>query len=404
MNTGKTLRRNGLLKVLFESMSSTAATLKHTPFHSLHLEHKARMVEYAGYEMPIMYGSIIEEHKQCRASAGFFDVSHMGRLRFSGRHARKFLDRVCTRQMYGMQAGMIRYSLICNANGGCRDDVLVYCIDEDEYLMVCNASNRHKLLEHFANEKGDFAFKLADETESTAMVAIQGPKAMGLIERMSSTIPTMKRYRFMVKNLVVIKLLVSRTGYTGEDGVEVILPNAMAKLALGMVLKDMGSDSSVVKPVGLGARDTLRMEAGMPLYGHEISEELDPVSAGLDFGIKYDKGMTGGPDDERTGTFIGQDALRTIKAQDPTSASAKRLVGLFIEGRRSPRQGMKILHNGNVVGEVTSGCLSPTLDRGIAMAYVPASLTAVGTAFELDLAGKGLTAAVVTTLPFVSRT
>ena len=142
----------------------------------------------------------------------------------------------------------------------------------------------------------------------------------------------------------------------------------------------------------------------MPLYGHEISEELDPVSAGLDFGIKYDKGMTGGPDDERTGTFIGQDALRAIKAQDPTSASAKRLVGLFIEGRRSPRQGMKVLHNGNVVGEVTSGCLSPTLDRGIAMAYVPACLTAVGTALELDLAGKGLTAAVVTTLPFVSRT
>jgi aminomethyltransferase len=204
----------------------------------------------------------------------------------------------------------------------------------------------------------------------------------------------------MVKNLVVIKLLVSRTGYTGEDGVEVILPSSMAKLALGMVLKDMGAESSVVKPVGLAARDTLRMEAGMPLYGHEINEDLDPVSAGLDFGIKFDKGHTGGPDDERTGTFIGQDALRAIKAAGPT----RRLVGLFIEGRRSPRQGMQVLSNGVAVGEVTSGCISPSLDRGIAMAYVPASMTEGGTAFELDLAGKGVTAAVVTKLPFVSNT
>ncbi|RLS65676.1 MAG: glycine cleavage system aminomethyltransferase GcvT [Planctomycetota bacterium] len=381
-------------------MTTEAAALKRTPFHALHLEHKARMVEYAGYEMPIVYGSILEEHRQCRASAGFFDVSHMGRLRFSGRHARKFLDHVCTRQVLGMQPGMVRYSLICNERGGCRDDVLIYCVDEDEYLMVCNASNRHKLLEHFASHKGDMAFKLGDETESTAMVAIQGPKAMELISRMSSTIPSMKRYRFMVKNLVVIKLLVSRTGYTGEDGVEVILPSSMAKLALGMVLKDMGAESSVVKPVGLAARDTLRMEAGMPLYGHEINEDLDPVSAGLDFGIKFDKGHTGGPDDERTGTFIGQDALRAIKAAGPT----RRLVGLFIEGRRSPRQGMQVLSNGVAVGEVTSGCISPSLDRGIAMAYVPASMTEVGTAFELDLAGKGVTAAVVTKLPFVSNT
>ena len=378
---------------------STAAEFKKTPFHALHLDHKARMVDFAGWEMPIAYGSIIDEHRWCRSSAGFFDVSHMGRLRFTGRHARKFLDRVCTRQILGMQPGMVRYSLVCNAAGGCRDDVLVYCVDEDEYLMVCNASNRAKLLGHFAEVKGDLAFKLADETESTAMVAIQGPKAMELVARMSSTIPTMKRYRFMVKNLVVIKLLVSRTGYTGEDGVEVILPASMAKLALGMVLKDMGGETSVVRPVGLGARDTLRMEAGMPLYGHEISEDLDPVSAGLDFAIKFDKGMTGGPDDERTGTFIGQEALRRIKEEGP----ARRLVGLFVEGRRSPRQGMQVLSAGAVVGETTSGCLSPSLDRGIAMAYVPAALAAEGTALELDLAGKGTAAATVAKLPFVNN-
>lgn len=384
----------------YGSMSTATEAPKHTPFHALHLEHKAKMVEFAGYDMPIAYGSIIEEHKWCRSSAGFFDVSHMGRLRFSGRHARKFLDHVCTRQIYGMQAGMIRYSLVCNDQGGCRDDVLVYCVDEDEYLMVCNASNRHKLLKHFAERKGEFSFKLADETDSTAMVAIQGPKAMDLISRISSTIPTMKRYNFMVKNLVVIKLLVSRTGYTGEDGVEVILPSAMAKLALGMVLKDMGGDSSVVKPVGLGARDTLRMEAGMPLYGHEITEEIDPVSAGLEFAIKFEKGMTGTDADERTGKFIGQDALRAIKAAGPKLMR----VGLFVEGRRSPRQGMPVLSGGQVVGELTSGCISPSLDRGIAMAYVPAAMAAIGTAFEVDLSGKGMAAAVVTKLPFLSNT
>ncbi len=384
----------------YGSMSTATEAPKHTPFHALHLEHKAKMVEFAGYDMPIAYGSIIEEHKWCRSSAGFFDVSHMGRLRFSGRHARKFLDHVCTRQIYGMQAGMIRYSLVCNDQGGCRDDVLVYCVDEDEYLMVCNASNRHKLLKHFAERKGEFSFKLADETDSTAMVAIQGPKAMDLISRISSTIPTMKRYNFMVKNLVVIKLLVSRTGYTGEDGVEVILPSAMAKLALGMVLKDMGGDSSVVKPVGLGARDTLRMEAGMPLYGHEITEEIDPVSAGLEFAIKFEKGMTGTDADERTGKFVGQDALRAIKAAGPKL----RRVGLFVEGRRSPRQGMPVLSGGQVVGELTSGCISPSLDRGIAMAYVPAAMAAIGTAFEVDLSGKGMAAAVVTKLPFLSNT
>lgn len=384
----------------YGSMSTATEAPKHTPFHALHLEHKAKMVEFAGYDMPIAYGSIIEEHKWCRSSAGFFDVSHMGRLRFSGRHARKFLDHVCTRQIYGMQAGMIRYSLVCNDQGGCRDDVLVYCVDEDEYLMVCNASNRHKLLKHFAERKGDFSFKFVDETDSTAMVAIQGPKAMDLISRISSTIPTMKRYNFMVKNLVVIKLLVSRTGYTGEDGVEVILPSAMAKLALGMVLKDMGGDSSVVKPVGLGARDTLRMEAGMPLYGHEITEEIDPVSAGLEFAIKFEKGMTGTDADERTGKFIGQDALRAIKAAGPKL----RRVGLFVEGRRSPRQGMPVLSGGQVVGELTSGCISPSLDRGIAMAYVPAAMAAIGTAFEVDLSGKGMAPAVVTKLPFLSNT
>jgi aminomethyltransferase len=371
----------------------TTATLHKTVFHGLHLEHGARMTDFAGWDMPLTYGSILDEHRWCRSAAGFFDVSHMGRLHFSGRHARRFLDKVCTRGILGMQRGMIRYSLVCNEQGGCHDDVLVYCLEEDEYLMVCNASNRAKLVKHFEAVKGDMAFKMEDRTESTAMVALQGPKAIELIGQFSKEIPTLKRYRFTEKSLLVVKLLVSRTGYTGEDGVEIILGSSMAKLAMGMFLKDMGKADGVVKPCGLGARDSLRLEAGMPLYGHEISETIDPLTAGLDFAVKLDKGSG----DEREGRFIGQDALQAIAA---AGGPKRKLVGLLVDGRRSPRQGMKVLEGDRVVGEVTSGCLSPTLDRPIAMAIVERAVAESKPALSVDL-GRERAGASITPMPFI---
>ncbi len=373
-------------------MPTDAPTLLKTPFHSYHLEHGGRMVEYAGWEMPLLYTSILEEHRQVRQSGGFFDVSHMGRLRFSGRHARRFLDRVCTRRILGMEKGQCRYSLVCNERGGCRDDVLVYAVDDDEFLMVCNAANRAKLLEHFAAEKGDMVFSLKDETESTAMVAIQGPRVMEVIGRFSREIPTLKRYRFAQKNLLVIKLLVSRTGYTGEDGVEVILPaGMMSRQALKLMLDADGTDDGVLKPAGLGARDTLRLEAGMPLYGHEIDEDTDPLTAGLGFAVNLDKGVG----DDRAGRFIGQEALEAIKAE----GLRRQLVGIRLTGRRSPRQGMRVIANGESAGTVTSGCLSPTLDVPIAMAIVDASAAAVGTAVEIDF-GRERSAGEVVPMPF----
>ncbi len=371
------------------------ANLKHTPFYDVHVEHGGKMVDFAGWEMPLLYSSIIDEHRHCRTSAGFFDVSHMGRLRFTGRHARKFLDMVCTRQIFGMQVGQCRYGIVCNEQGGCLDDVIVYCFDESEYLMVCNASNRAKLLAHFAAVKGDLIFKLDDQTESTAMVALQGPKAMEIVGALSKEIPQLKRYRFAQKNLLVVKLIVSRTGYTGEDGVEVILGASMARAAMGMFLKDVKSGNSAIKPVGLGARDTLRMEAGMPLYGHELDEETDPLSAGLGFAVKLDKGA----DDEKIGRFIGQSALEQIAKVGP----ARKLVGLGLEGRRSARQGMEIRCGSKVVGRVTSGCLSPTLDRPIAMGFIDADLAAVGTEVEIDLRGSAVKARIEP-LPFYSVT
>ncbi|MGA1016706.1 MAG: glycine cleavage system aminomethyltransferase GcvT [Phycisphaerales bacterium] len=373
-------------------MANDTPSLLKTPFHAYHVEQGGRMVDFAGWEMPLLFTSILEEHRQVRTSGGFFDVSHMGRLRFSGRHARRFLDRVCTRRVLGMENGQCRYSLVCNEQGGCRDDVLIYAIDDDEFLMVCNASNRAKLLEHFEAQRGDMVFKMKDETESTAMVAIQGPKVMEVIGRFSREIPTLKRYRFARKNLLVIKLLVSRTGYTGEDGVEVILPaGGLARQALKLMLDADGGESDLLKPAGLGARDTLRMEAGMPLYGHEIEEDVDPLTAGLGFAVSLDKGEG----DDRAGRFIGQDALQRIHAEGP----ARRLVGIRLTGRRSPRQGMKVLHNGEEVGRVTSGCVSPTLEVPIAMALVASAAAEVGTGLEVDL-GRETSAGEVVPMPF----
>jgi aminomethyltransferase len=370
-----------------------------TAFHQFHIEHGGKMVDFAGWDMPLHYGgpggSILDEHNQVRNSGGLFDVSHMGRVRFSGRDARKFLDHVCTRLIFDMTAGQVRYSLVCNESGGCRDDVLVYRLGDAEFIMVVNASNRVKLLKHFEDVKvaRGFTFKMADETQSTAMVALQGPKVIELISAFSTEIPALKRYRFAEKNLIFMKLLISRTGYTGEDGVEVILPSRMANQAVGMLMGKMGGDddAATIKPAGLGARDSLRLEAGMPLYGHEITEELDPVSAGLNFAIKLDKGA----DNLEIGSFIGQDALQRISKDGPK----RKLVGLKLEGKRSPRQGMKVMRAGKEIGFVTSGGLSPTLGYPIAMGYVDAAHSAVGTAMQIDL-GKATAEAHTVPMPF----
>ena len=342
--------------------------LLRTPLHDFQVEHGAKMVEYAGWELPMLYDSIVAEHRQTRQSGSLFDVSHMGRLRISGRHARKFLDRVCTRKILGTALGQCRYSLICNETGGCLDDVLVYCFAEDDYMVVCNGANRAKIVAHFEAVKAaeDLVFKLKDETESTCMCAMQGPKVMDVIGKVSTEVPTLKRYRFTVKNVLVMKIIVSRTGYTGEDGVEVILGAKFAKQALTMMLKDVSSDDAVIRPAGLGARDSLRLEAGMPLYGHELDEATDPISAGLEFAVALDKGAT----DEREGRFIGQDALEKIASEGPGT----RLVGLKLDGRRSPRKGMVVSAGSEAIGVLTSGCLSPTLQYPIAMAYVPPML------------------------------
>ncbi|MBC8310088.1 MAG: glycine cleavage system aminomethyltransferase GcvT [Phycisphaerales bacterium] len=362
-----------------------------SPFHSYHLNKGAKMVDFAGWSLPLHYGSIIEEHTQVRTSGGFFDVSHMGRLRFKGRDACKLLDRLCTRQIYGMSEGQIRYSLICNEAGGCRDDVLVYQEGDSSYMMVCNGANREKIWDHIESNRGDFVCKVKDETESTAMVALQGPKVMELLSNFSSSIPDLKRYRFITKNVFIAKIKISRTGYTGEDGVEVILPKGLAQKALDMMLTHV-EDTNSIKPAGLGARDSLRLEAGMPLYGHELDEETDPLSAGLSFAVKLEKGIG----DNEAEPFIGQEAIRHIAEH----GSGKKLVGVRLDGRRSPRQGMDVCTNGAVIGKITSGCFSPTLNYPIGMAYVASDFD--GEIVDIDF-GKQQLPATIVNLPFYKR-
>lgn len=366
-----------------------------TPLRQFHLDYNAKMVEFAGWEMPMSYSGIHEEHKQVRTNGGVFDVSHMGRVNFKGRHARRILERLCTRRISDMQTGQCRYTLMCNAEGGVRDDVLIYRLDDDEFLAVVNASNREKLLEHFESVRSadDLKVTIKDQTLSTAMVAVQGPRVMEIVSNFSKEIPTLKRYRFTVKNLLVMKIIVSRTGYTGEDGIEAILPANAVGMALKLIFKDvdMSQADAMLKPAGLGARDTLRMEAGMPLYGHELGEEINALSCGVDFAISMDK-----HEDERGERFIGQDALeRTRDAGGP----ARKLVGIALEGKRTARQGNAVVAGGEPAGEVTSGCLSPTLGHGIAMAMLDSARADVGLPVEIDT-GRGSLAGTIVQLPF----
>jgi len=262
--------------------------------------------------------------------------------------------------------------------------------------MVCNATNRAKLVDHFANVRGDMVFSFEDLTQRSAMVALQGPRVMELIGQYSSEIAGLKRYRFVTKSILGLDVLISRTGYTGEDGVEVIFrtDNMMSKMAMKLVSEQLSGLSDALGPAGLGARDSLRLEAAMALYGYEIDEATDPISAGLSFAVTLNKG----DDDPEVGGFIGQDALKKIAEAGPT----RRLVGLVLDSRRAARHGMPVRSGSKDIGAVTSGCLSPTLEKSIAMAYVDTAEAQIGATVQVDL-GRQVIDAEIVGLPFFTR-
>ncbi len=369
-------------------------TLQRTPFYQFHVDNGAKFVDFAGWEMPISYGSIIEEHNQVRQRGGLFDVSHMGRIKISGRHARRLVERLVTRRVSDMATMTCRYALVCNEQGGVMDDVLVYRF-EDHWLLVVNASNRVKIVEHIQKTAADMVVKIDDTTLDTGMVALQGPQVMEAVGQFSREVPTLKRYGFCTKNLLIMKMIISRTGYTGEDGIEVILGAKMATMAVKMLIKDRGeTQGGAMKPAGLGARDTLRMEAGMPLYGHELDETIDPLTAGLAWAVSLDKDQ-----DENGEKFVGLDALKRIAAE----GLKRKRIGLRLEGKRTPRQGATIMCGDRTIGAVTSGCLSPTLGYPIAMGYIDADAAGEGDTVAVDISGQAHDAQVVA-LPFYRRT
>ena len=363
--------------------------LKRTPFYDFHVSMGGRLVDFAGWEMPIMYRGIIDEHEQTRKAGSIFDVSHMGRLHFSGKDATPFLNHVLTRNVSEQKIGQSRYGLVCNAAGGVMDDIII-SRDVKNWIMVCNASNRDKLVKHFGEvrKQTGMDFDMADQTESTAMVALQGPK---VIERIADILPVdvraLKRYGFETGSFMMTKFTVFRSGYTGEDGVEVVIPAKVAGMAMKMLAGKMDKPDATIKPAGLGARDTLRLEAGMPLYGHELTEEIDPISAGLAWAVDLNK------------DFIGAEPLRRIASEGP----GRKLVGLELEGRRIARQGTPVLKDAKVVGQVASGTFGPTVQKSIATAFVEAEAAVEGTRLEVDLKGS-LNPATVVKLPFYKRT
>jgi aminomethyltransferase len=366
--------------------------LLRTPLADWHSAHGGRMVDFAGWSMPVQYGSIVAEHQATRRAAGLFDVSHMGRLRLVGAGAEAFLDRLLTRKVASMAPGKIRYSLVCNEEGGILDDVLVYHLQQHGgglyYLLVVNASNREKIYQWLLRHRqADEDIKIADSTMETAMIAVQGPAAIQCVEPLAGKdIGGLGYYTGTEATICGGAGIVSRTGYTGEDGCELIVPAAIAGLVWESVLSQ--GKTSGAMPAGLGARDTLRLEAAMPLYGHELSEQINPIQAGLSFAVNLEGRE-----------FVGKSVLMEAKQKKALPVR----VGLELAGRRAAREHYAVLSDGQAVGEVTSGTFSPTLERPIAMAYVPPQYAQLGTELAVDIRGSAEPCRVVK-LPFYTRT
>lgn len=362
-----------------------------TPLYDWHAAHGGRIVDFAGWAMPVQYSSIVAEHVATRTAIGLFDVSHMGRIRFDGPDAAAYLDSILTRNVSKLAPGQVRYSLVTNDEGGILDDVLISRIADatggSYYLLVVNASNRPKILDWLrAHPAAGRKLPFTDLTTEWAMIAVQGPKALATLEPfVHASLADMKYYTAVETRIAGHGGIVSRTGYTGEDGFELIVGSAVATSVWDSIL-EAGAAAGAL-PAGLGCRDTLRLEAAMPLYGHELSEAVNPYQAGLGFAV-----------DLKKGPFPGRDALERLAGD----ASQPQRVGLALAGKRIAREGAGIVASGRTIGQVTSGTFSPTLEKSIAMGYVPKGFAEPGTSVEIDIRGKFEPATIVK-LPFYVR-
>lgn len=354
--------------------------MQRTVLNSLHRDLGARLVEFGGFEMPVQYSSIVEEHLAVRKRAGLFDLCHMGRIEVNGPAAIEAVERIVSCHVAKQAVGQIRYALVLNESGGVHDDVLVYRMKDSIWLVV-NAGNRAKLWPYLTQKVREVqGADIVDRSEEIAMIAVQGPAAAGMLSPLVTTtwVPKLSElgYYHMSEARVSIgneefEGWVSRTGYTGEDGFELYVARDRA-IALWTALQTRMGDALL--PCGLGSRDTLRMEAGMPLYGHELEEDINPLEAGLGFAVKLKK-----PTD-----FVGRKALVELQR---SGGPKRRLLGFTVEGKRVARQGMSIFSGKDEVGVVTSGAPSPTLERNIAMGLVAAEVAAGPNSLEVDVRG-----------------
>jgi aminomethyltransferase len=365
----------------------TAATsLKRTPLYEQHLALGARLVEFGGWEMPVQYSSILEEHRAVRTRAGLFDVSHMGEFKFEGKDALAFLQNLVPNDVGRLAIHQALYTQLCLPDGGTVDDLIIYYLAENHYMMVVNAANIDKDFAWVEKQARNFDVQATNQSDATALLALQGPESLAILQPLTGEDLSAIRYYHCTPGMVDgINCIISRTGYTGEDGFELYCaPVDVVKLWNDLLAA--GKQHGLL-PAGLGARDTLRLEAGYCLYGHELDEQTNPLEANLGWTVKLNKG-----------DFIGRDALLKVKEE----GLKRKLIGIEMIERGVSRGGYAIFENDQQIGALTSGAPSPTLNKNIGMGYVEAAHAVAGKTVQVDIRGKR-TAAQIVALPFYKR-
>jgi len=361
-------------------------SLKRTPLHEAHRAAGAKMVPFAGFEMPVQYAGVVAEHQAVRTAVGLFDVSHMGEVEFTGQGADEVVSSIVSNDVSGLANGQACYTVMCNEDGGIIDDLVVYKFSPERVLICVNAANRAKDFAWMKAQAKDRC-EVVDRGDAYAQIAVQGPRAAELVARVAEPNPSdVGTYRFITGTVVGVDAIIARTGYTGEDGFELYVASDGAA-EVWKALMERGADLGV-QPAGLGARDSLRLEMCFPLYGNDIDDDCQPFEAGLGWVVKLDKPVP----------FTGQEALRRIK----TEGNARRLVPLIMKDRGIARQGYPVLVDGREAGVVTSGTKSPSTGEAIALAYVPATHAKTGSQVAVAIRGREIAAEVVKR-PFLRR-
>ena len=363
--------------------------MNRTPLYEAHVAHGAKLVDFAGWSMPIQYTGVIDEYHAVRKQAGLFDVSHMGRIMVSGGGALAFLQTVTINDVARLEVNQAHYSMVCNPQGGIKDDIFIYRTEPENYLVCVNASNREKILAWLLEQQQGFpqTADIQDQSAHMAQLALQGPISPTLLsEVLEQDLQQLKPRRCLKAMFKGSSILITRTGYTGEIGYELYVPKEQAHPLWDRLLE--GGNQAGVKPAGLASRDLLRLDMGYFLYGNDLTEETTPVEAGAEWVVAFQKEH-----------FIGASVLRKQKEE----GSARRLVAFELLEKAVPRHGMKMGLEDQPIGEVTSGNLSPTLQKGIGLGYVDAQYSNIGSNFQVDIRGKKVPAITVK-LPFYKRT